>query len=1010
VDSERARTGGAPPRRRPLRAAALAGAAGLGSLAIASRLGAARPLLAATLANLVVFWSLGVGFMLQLRHHRRHTRWGLTMVGAAVAALAAHRLWAAASGATTTGRSAVDEVVVVLAGAAIVMGLVRLLATRGAGRAIDALLEGTMAAAAVSFLASAAAVSGGSGAVSSVRATVPLATWIVALWLAGRCVRLASGQIPAYRYLTLGLVALVVVEAALAGAKLDDAAISRAALDGVALWACVVCAFALRHRTMRRSLPLVEARPARFGGTQLAATFGVAILAPSALLAMGATRDPSRFGVLVAGSAALPVLLATYLVRQIRDRARAEYRAQHDALTGLPNRTLFEDRAQAAFSRARRADTNVAVMFLDLDRFKAINDTLGHPVGNQLLQAVAARLRSTVRECDTIARMGGDEFAVLVADVEDQEDVATVASKLLDVFSAPFAAGDRELHTSTSIGIAMFPDDGTDVDGLIKNADIAMYRVKARGRDNFGFYTADMSTRAHTKLSVESGLRHALDRGQLELHYQPQIDVAANRIVGLEALARWPHPRVGMLAPDVFVPIAEESGLIVPLGEWALEEACFQARRWLDLGVEVPPIAVNISARQFAQAGFVEKVARLLEQHRIPPNVLEFEITESIFMRNFERASAAVERLRALGVRGSIDDFGTGFSGLGYLADMPIDSLKIDRSFVARLRRAHDHAPIIEAIIGLARGLGLNIIAEGVESPEQVEFLLAHGCTRMQGYGFSPALTPDDMTALLMRDEDGAIEWRTVIAEAASPLATAIADCEPTSTSQILAAVCGCGDDRIDVDATELLALIDALVPGELRLKPQSPVRAASMRVAAGTVAGLIPLSTGLAAANALPDPFQQFVAGASRVVGFAPPLAVAGSPVALPPADGPVLPPRAGVTTNTSVDALPALAAAPTGPGATVPSVPVKPPAADADAPAADGDSPAKPDGPGPGDAAPGRSGAAPGRATGPDGTPPGHAHDAGPPEHAAGASKGREKSEPARPKRRPVSPRNLR
>jgi diguanylate cyclase (GGDEF)-like protein len=355
-------------------------------------------------------------------------------------------------------------------------------------------------------------------------------------------------------------------------------------------------------------------------------------------------------------------------------------------------------------------------MFLDLDRFKSINDSLGHAVGNQLLQAVAKRLRSTVRETDTVARMGGDEFTVLLNDVSDPEDVAVIARKIVEQFAVPFTAGGRELHTTTSIGIAMFPDDGSDVDTLLKHADSAMYRAKARGRDSFEFYTADLSMRAQARLSVESALRQAVDRHGLDLHYQPKIDLLSGSVVGLEALARWPHRKFGMIMPNVFIPVAEETGLILAIGKWVLRAAGQQAQAWRAEGLPVQRMAVNVSGRQFALAEYPREVAEILGETGLEPAVLELEITESVVMANEVWAEKAIKELKALGISLAIDDFGTGDSSFGRLRHFEVDRLKIDRSFVTSITDHGDDRAIAAAIIAMSRSMHINVTAEGVEN------------------------------------------------------------------------------------------------------------------------------------------------------------------------------------------------------------------------------------------------------------------------------------------------------
>jgi diguanylate cyclase (GGDEF)-like protein len=580
------------------------------------------------------------------------------------------------------------------------------------------------------------------------------------------------------------------------------------------------------------------------------------------------TRQSPGVTTLVAASALLPLLLVGYLVRQIRGRARAEYRAQHDELTGLPNRRLFEDRADVAFRESRRDETKTAVLFLDLDRFKSINDGLGHSVGNQLLQSVAKRLSAVVREIDTVARFGGDEFTVLVGDVESTDEVAELARGILDVCARPFIVGGRELHTSTSVGVALFPDDGEDLDTLLKNADIAMYRAKARGRDSYEFYTPGLAIRAQTKLSLESGLRHALENGGLKLHFQPQLDLKTGHIFGLEALARWPHPRIGMIPPDVFVPVAEESNLVIALGEFVLEEACAQARRWLDDGIKPRPIAVNISARHFATEGFADVVREKVTRHDIPPGTLEIEITESIFMRDIEQASIELAELRDMGVRCAIDDFGTGFSGLRYLHDMSIDAVKIDQSFVSSLRPNDDISPIIDVIIGLADRLDLDVVAEGVETEEQAAFLIAQGCTKMQGYLFSRPMPARAIERTLRSDDNEEIDWLSFTSTL--DLATGVVETIPPSEDTgLLRTICSASDEPLEIDASRVPALLNALASDGADGDGSAAFLKMPRRIAVGTCVGLVPLVGGLAAAGALPGPVQSLVAATGRSMGI---------------------------------------------------------------------------------------------------------------------------------------------
>jgi len=691
---------------------------------------------------------------------------------------------------------------------------------------------------------------------------------VLVVWTMGRLLFLTQEQLVAYRFLGAAFAVWLLVDAVIVGFKLGGASVAHGEIVGVGLCACSLWAIAACHPSMCRSFAPVEVTPQQFGWIKLSAHLMVAIVAPVSLLLLPSTRESPVSTALVVGSAVLPILLVGYLVRQIRGRARAEYRAQHDELTGLANRRLFEDRAAAAFSVADRDGSRVAVLFLDLDRFKAINDSLGHATGNQLLQGTATRLSAIVREVDTVARFGGDEFTVLVSDLTTNDEVAELAHGILNAFARPFRIAGRELHTSASIGVALYPDDGTDAETLLKNADIAMYRAKARGRDAFEFYTPWLALRAQTKLAVESGLRRALDNGGLELHYQPQIDVKTGRVFGLEALARWPHPNIGMIPPSVFVPVAEESNLVITLGEWAIDAACAQLRSWLDQGIVLRSIAVNVSARHFASDGFVESVRDSLARHSIPGGALEIEITESIFLRDLERARASLDRLRELDVRCAIDDFGTGFSGLRYLADMSIDSLKIDQSFVSCLGE-RDNAPVVDAIIALGQRLDLDIVAEGVETEAQLAFLLAQGCTRMQGYFFGRPCPPDEIEEVLRRDDHAVFNWRAGHAEVADMTDSKSPAQRQTTASVLLNAICHATHDLDDLDTSGLPGLLAALSMNDIDAGRSATIMRMTRRVAAGTFVGLVPLVAGLAAANALPNSVQNVVAATASTVGL---------------------------------------------------------------------------------------------------------------------------------------------
>ncbi len=443
----------------------------------------------------------------------------------------------------------------------------------------------------------------------------------------------------------------------------------------------------------------------------------------------------------------------------ISDRVAAENRlrenqnrlnqlAYHDILTDLPNRLLFQDRLEHALTKARRAGQRVALLFLDLDRFKNINDSLGHEWGDNLLCEVADRLRNCVRESDTVARLGGDEFMVILERVENLKQVAAVAQKILTRLTMPVEMQSYSLYATASIGISLFPNDGTDVESLMKCSDAAMYRAKELGRNNYQFYTADMNARAHELLLLETSLRQALERDQLVLHYQPQYDLNDMRLVGFEALVRWRHPEHGMISPADFIPLAEETGLIVPIGEWVLRTACEQNRAWQKQGLLPVRMAVNISARQFRQSGLIQQVSQTLHETGLDARWLELELTESMIMGNTENAIRTMQALNTMGVELAIDDFGSGYSSLAYLKRFPISKLKIDQSFVRDVMVDANDATIAASVIALAKSMQLEVIAEGIEDADQLAFLQKKGCHQGQGYLFSPPLPADKAIVL----------------------------------------------------------------------------------------------------------------------------------------------------------------------------------------------------------------------------------------------------------------------
>ena len=441
-----------------------------------------------------------------------------------------------------------------------------------------------------------------------------------------------------------------------------------------------------------------------------------------------------------------------YSIERKRYQVQLEHQANYDALTGLPNRNLLHDRLkQSVYSL--RLPKSVAVVFIDLDHFKFVNDSLGHSIGDQLLKGMAERLRSVLRDGDTVARLGGDEFVLVLNDQANEEVIYRAMQRITAKLAEPIEVDGKELVVTCSAGISLYPQDGPDVDTLLKNADAAMYRAKEHGRNNFQFYTAEMNERVNERLALENALRRAIERREFLLHYQQRVDLRSGNIVGAEALVRWHHPDWGLVRPARFIPLAEETGLIVHIGEFVLREACRQVRAWLDAGLKPGVVSVNLSARQFRQEGLVRLVSRVLEETGIDPRCLEMELTESMVMHNVDAAIATLQGLKSLGIALSVDDFGTGYSSLAYLKNLPIDKLKIDRSFVRDIGTGDDvgEGILAQAIISLGHNLGLHVVAEGVETDAQVRFLRRHKCDEVQGFFYGEPVEPAAHAALLRR-------------------------------------------------------------------------------------------------------------------------------------------------------------------------------------------------------------------------------------------------------------------
>jgi diguanylate cyclase (GGDEF)-like protein/PAS domain S-box-containing protein len=439
--------------------------------------------------------------------------------------------------------------------------------------------------------------------------------------------------------------------------------------------------------------------------------------------------------------------------KDVTERKKADeqmaFLAQYDTLTGLPNRSLFRDRLEQAMAQATRSGRPVAVLFIDLDGFKLINDTLGHAIGDKLLQEAAARLGECLRRGDTVGRFGGDEFGVVLSDLAKPGDVSLVAQKIITSLARPFELDGHRTFVTGSVGITLYPADATDLGVLIMNADAAMYRAKEHGRNTYRFFTQEMNDRAMQRMQIEASMRRALERSEFVLHYQPKVNVASGAICGIEALIRWAHPEKGLVSPAEFILVLEETGLIVPVGEWVMREACRQIRAWQQTGVKVPPVAINLSARQFQQKDLEAGLRQIFAETGVDPALLQFEITESLLMKSPEEAARALRGLKGAGVKLSVDDFGTGYSSLAYLKRFPLDELKVDRTFINDIVTDPDNAAITLGIINLAHSLKLTVVAEGVETETQLNFLALHSCDEMQGYYFSRPVPAVELEAML---------------------------------------------------------------------------------------------------------------------------------------------------------------------------------------------------------------------------------------------------------------------
>ncbi|HLF40004.1 MAG TPA: EAL domain-containing protein [Acidimicrobiia bacterium] len=635
------------------------------------------------------------------------------------------------------------------------IGLLRLLSGRLPDREADVLVQAGLVAT-VFGLAMWAAVSPERlhNDVHLVVAVVSIALPALDLLLLTISIRLLL--LPGERIFVYRGVALAVLY--LFGAHVASAlgAVSNWAVPADIITVLLVCSFAFwafgaLHPSMRDLFEPLNGDPPSFSSAHFVLT-QMGMLAAPCVIALYAQRGTVIPGATALGAGLLAVVLSTYLGTLLWQRANIERRAHHDELTGLPNRTLFADRLNRALAHARRNDIPVVVMFVDLDRFKHVNDSFGHGVGDDLLREVARRLEKCVREEDTVARLGGDEFALLLPHISGIEGAVRIAERVLSSFSVPLSLGAQQVIITPSIGISIYPQDGLDAEHLLEGADAAMYRAKEQGRNTFEIFSPALRSQAHERLALEAALHRAIEQEELVLHYQPKVDLQTGLITGAEALVRWNHPEQGLLFPGHFIPMAEESGQVVALGELVIAAACEQLQEWQDQGLPALKVSVNVSARQLRH-GLVDFVAGALRLTGLDPGCLELELTESAALESLEMTVQELETLRELGVGCSIDDFGTGYSGLAYLSRLPIDTLKIDRSFINAMESASD--PIVTAIIALGHSLGLTVTAEGVETADQLTYLVQRGCDEVQGYLFSKPVPPDQFAALLRRHGAG---------------------------------------------------------------------------------------------------------------------------------------------------------------------------------------------------------------------------------------------------------------
>jgi len=576
-------------------------------------------------------------------------------------------------------------------------------------------------------------------------AAVFLTVDVLAVAIVARLAVFFRGKPVAYQLLLGALTCLLGAHLSRSVAALTDMVPAPFGSQTLMLLGFGLVAAAALHPSMRRATRAGRARSVPVGRGHLG-LLSIAILFGPAIVIWRYVERGSWVILAAAGPALVSLLVVVHLSRMIRERQRLEFASNHDPLTGLANRSCFHDRVVLALGRGD--GSGAAVLFLDLDRFKNVNDTLGHDAGDELLRLVAERLAACARHSDTVARISGDEFAVLLPGAESPAQASRLAERMLAQFDRPFRVAGRSLFMTPSVGIAMHPDHGTDVDTLLRHADAAMYQAKAAGRHTIRVYDGAMGASAQRQLAVETRMHQAITDAELLLHYQPKLDVRTGEVLGLEALVRWKHPTQGLIPPKAFIRVAEETGLVAPLGSWVLREACAQMAAWHAAGHDDLHVSVNVSARQFKLQNVPDLVRTALDETGLPPEALELELTESVGIDPDGSVGAALLELQELGVRCSIDDFGTGYSSISYLHEYPVDTIKLDRSFVQDIGDGHD-APIVRAVIAMAHNLGIRVVAEGVETKAQLKFLEMHGCDEVQGFLFSRPICPDDVIGFL---------------------------------------------------------------------------------------------------------------------------------------------------------------------------------------------------------------------------------------------------------------------